>query len=114
MTPLHTNMITLTENAIKRIEKVLASEDSDAKLRMYVEGGGCSGFNYGFAIDTVKKDDDFEIVAGASSVLVDAISAQYLEGAIVDYKKTLLSESFIIKNPKAKSTCGCGSSFNPH
>jgi len=105
-------MITLTESAIKRIEKVLASENADAKLRMYIEGGGCSGFNYGFAIDTIKKDDDFEIAAGSASVLVDAISAQYLEGAIVDYKKTLLSESFIIKNPNSKSVCGCGNSFN--
>jgi len=105
-------MITLTESAINRIIKVLAAEGSDAKLRMYIEGGGCSGFNYGFAIDTVKKDDDFEITVGASSVLVDAVSAQYLEGAIVDYKKTLLSENFVIKNPNSKSVCGCGNSFN--
>lgn len=107
-------MITLTESAINRIAKVLAEESPDSKLRMYVEGGGCSGFNYGFAIDTVKNEDDLEIAAGASSVLVDAVSAQYLEGATVDYKKTLLSESFVIKNPKAKSTCGCGSSFTPY
>jgi len=105
-------MLTLTESAIKRISKVLAKEGPSAKLRMYIEGGGCSGFNYGFAIDDVKKDDDFEIPAGSSSVLVDAVSAQYLEGAVVDYKKTLLSESFVIKNPKSKSTCGCGSSFS--
>jgi iron-sulfur cluster insertion protein len=107
-------MITLTESAITRISKILSDEGPDAKLRMYIEGGGCSGFNYGFAIDSTKNDDDFEIPAGSLSVLIDAVSAQYLEGAIVDYKKTLLSENFVIKNPKAKGTCGCGSSFNPY
>jgi iron-sulfur cluster insertion protein len=105
-------MITLTESAIDRITKVLASEGPNAKLRMYIEGGGCSGFNYGFAIEDTKNEDDFEIAAGSASVLVDAISAEYLEGAIVDYKKTLLSESFVIKNPNSKGTCGCGSSFS--
>ena len=104
-------MITLTESAITRISKVLSDEGPNAKLRMYIEGGGCSGFNYGFAIENTKNEDDFEILAGSASVLIDAISAQYLEGAEVDYKKTLLSESFVIRNPKAKSNCGCGSSF---
>jgi iron-sulfur cluster insertion protein len=105
-------MITLTESAITRISKVLSDEGPTAKLRMYIEGGGCSGFNYGFAIDNIKNEDDFEIIVGSASVLIDAISAQYLEGAEVDYKKTLLNESFVIKNPKAKSSCGCGSSFS--
>ena len=107
-------MITLTESAINRIQKVLNDEGPNYKLRMYIEGGGCSGFNYGFGVDDVKSDDDFEIEAGPVSVLIDSVSAQYLRGATVDYKKTLLSESFVIKNPQAKSTCGCGSSFNPY
>jgi len=107
-------MITLTESAINRIQKVLSDEGPNFKLRMYIEGGGCSGFNYGFAVDDTKSEDDFEIEQGPVSVLIDSVSAQYLQGATVDYKKTLLSESFVINNPKAKSTCGCGSSFNPY
>jgi iron-sulfur cluster insertion protein len=107
-------MITLTESAIKKISEVLSEEGPNARLRMYIEGGGCSGFNYGFAVEESKNDDDFEIPAGPISVLIDSISAQYLEGAEVDFKKTLLNESFTIKNPKAKSTCGCGSSFTPY
>lgn len=107
-------MITLTESAINRIEKVLQDEGPNYKLRMYIEGGGCSGFNYGFGVDDTKGEDDFEIEAGPVTVLIDSVSAEYLRGATVDYKKTLLSESFVINNPKAKSTCGCGSSFNPY
>ena len=107
-------MITLTDSAVQRIEKVLQDEGPNYKLRMYIEGGGCSGFNYGFAVDDAKNDDDFEINAGSISVLVDSISMQYLQGATVDFKKSVLSESFVIKNPQAKSTCGCGSSFNPY
>jgi len=104
-------MITLTEAAQEKIKEVLAEEDSNARLRMYVQGGGCAGFSYGFTIDDEQNEDDFEIPAGSSSVLVDSMSIQYLQGAIVDYKDDLDGSRFAITNPQASSTCGCGSSF---
>jgi len=105
--------ITITESAATKITDIIIDENNPAvKLRMFVQGGGCSGFSYGFTLDEVKNEDDWEISAGSSSVLVDAMSAQYLEGAIVDYKEDLMGSSFSIKNPQAVSTCGCGSSFS--
>jgi len=105
--------ITITESAATKITDIIIDENNPAvKLRMFVQGGGCSGFSYGFTLDEVKNEDDWEILAGSSSVLVDAMSAQYLEGAIVDYKEDLMGSSFSIKNPQAVSTCGCGSSFS--
>jgi iron-sulfur cluster insertion protein len=78
---------------------------------MFVQGGGCSGFSYGFTLDEIKNEDDFEISAGSTSVLVDAMSVQYLQGVEVDYVEELMGSEFRIKNPTAVSTCGCGSSF---
>ena len=106
-------MITITENAQIKIAEVLAEENEpETRLRMYVQGGGCAGFSYGFTIDTEKNEDDLEIPAGASSVLVDSMSIQYLQEAIVDYKDDLNGARFIITNPQASTTCGCGSSFS--
>jgi len=106
-------MITITEAAQSKIAEVLAEEnDPKSRLRMYVQGGGCSGFQYGFTIDDEQNDDDFEIPAGSSSVLVDSMSIQYLQGAVVDYKDDLEGSRFSITNPQASSTCGCGSSFS--
>jgi len=79
---------------------------------MFVQGGGCAGFSYGFTIDEEQNEDDFEIPAGASSVLVDSMSIQYLQGAVVDYKDDLEGSRFSISNPQASTTCGCGSSFS--
>jgi iron-sulfur cluster insertion protein len=79
---------------------------------MFVQGGGCAGFNYGFMLDEEKTEDDFEIQAGSASVLVDSMSAMYIEGATVDYEETLMGSQFKILNPQAVSTCGCGSSFS--
>jgi iron-sulfur cluster insertion protein len=79
---------------------------------MFVQGGGCSGFSYGFTLDEIKNEDDWEIPIGASSVLVDSMSAQYLEGAEIDYSESIMGSEFKIKNPNAVSTCGCGSSFS--
>jgi iron-sulfur cluster insertion protein len=79
---------------------------------MFVQGGGCAGFSYGFTLDSEVNDDDFEIPAGSSSVLVDSMSAQYVMGATIDYEEDLMGASFKIKNPQASSTCGCGSSFS--
>lgn len=108
-------MITLTESAQNKIQELLQEEsDTNSKLRMYVSGGGCSGLQYGFEFTTDKNEDDFEINALSSSVLVDPISAQYLMGATVDYKDDLEGARFSIDNPQASSTCGCGSSFSPY
>jgi iron-sulfur cluster insertion protein len=106
-------MITITESASIKIADIIAEENNpDLKLRMFVQGGGCSGFSYGFMLDDSKNEDDFEISAGSSSVLVDVMSAQYLQGTEVDYVEDLMGAEFKIKNPTAISTCGCGSSFS--
>ena len=106
-------MITITESARNKITDIIAEENNpNMKLRMFVQGGGCSGFSYGFTLDEVKNDDDFEFEAGITSVLVDAMSAQYLQGAQVDYVEDLMGAEFKILNPNAQSTCGCGSSFS--
>lgn len=105
--------ITITDSAQIKIQDILAEENNPKlKLRMFVQGGGCAGFNYGFMLDEEQTDDDFEIPSGTTSVLVDAMSAQYIEGATVDYEETLLGSNFKIQNPQAVSTCGCGSSFS--
>lgn len=105
-------MITLTEAAQEKIKEVLAEEGPSTKLRMFVQGGGCAGFSYGFSIDDEKNEDDFEIPAGSASVLVDSMSIQYLQNAVVDYKDDLEGARFSISNPQASTTCGCGSSFS--
>jgi iron-sulfur cluster insertion protein len=105
-------MIVITEAAQVKIAEVLAEEDPKSRLRMFVQGGGCAGFSYGFTIDDEQNEDDFEIPAGASSVLVDSMSLQYLQDAVVDYKDDLEGSRFSISNPQAQSTCGCGSSFS--
>ena len=107
-------MITITEAAQEKISEVLADESPKSHLRMFIQGGGCSGFSYGFTIDDEKTEDDFEISAGSTQVLVDTLSAQYLQGAVVDFKDDLQGARFSITNPTAKTTCGCGSSFNPY
>jgi iron-sulfur cluster insertion protein len=106
-------MITITDSAQTKITDILAEENNpDLKLRMFVQGGGCSGFSYGFTLDEMKNEDDFEFNVGPTSVLVDALSAQYIEGAEIDYIEDLMGSEFKIKNPNAVSTCGCGSSFS--
>ena len=108
-------MIILTESAISKIEEIISEQNNPKiKLRMYVEGGGCSGFSYGFAMEEDQQDDDWEISAASASVLIDPISAQYLEGITVDYKDDLNGARFAISNPQAATTCGCGSSFSPY
>ena len=105
-------MITITESASIKIADIIAEENNpDLKLRMFVQGGGCAGFSYGFTLDEIKNEDDYEFIAGSTSVLVDAMSAQYLQGVEVDYVEELMGSEFRIKNPTAVSTCGCGSSF---
>jgi iron-sulfur cluster insertion protein len=113
MTELEHNVIDLTDSAILKIADILAEEnDLLVKLRVFVQGGGCSGFNYGFTLDREQSEDDFVIQKPGVTLLVDAMSMQYLQGSTVDYKETLMSSEFVIKNPNAQSTCGCGSSFS--
>lgn len=104
--------LTITESAQNKMIDILAEENKpEMRLRMFIQGGGCSGFSYGFTLDEGKNDDDFEIMAGSASVLVDAASATYIQDAIVDYEETLMGSNFKISNPNATHTCGCGSSF---
>ncbi len=107
-------MIEITESAkIKIIDLLSEENDPTLKLRTFVQGGGCSGFSYGFTFDNEQNDDDFEFgLDEQHRVLVDAMSMQYLQGAVIDYKDDLMGSSFSIKNPNAETTCGCGSSFS--
>ncbi len=105
-------MIEITESAISKIKDILAEENNPGiKLRTFVQGGGCSGFQYGFTLDEDQNEDDFVIDRLGVTILVDSMSMQYLQGATIDFKEDLMSSSFVINNPQAVSTCGCGSSF---
>ena len=107
-------MITITDSAKTKILDLLAEENNpNLYLRTFVQGGGCSGMSYGFTFDEVMNEDDFEVPLEQSKILIDATSIQYLRGATVDYKEDLQGSQFVITNPNAQSTCGCGSSFNP-
>ena len=104
-------MLQVTEKAFNQIRQVQIEENETSPLRVFVQGGGCSGFNYGFTFDE-QHDDDFVMERDGIKVLVDALSMTYLEGAEIDYKKDITSAQFVIKNPNAVNTCGCGSSFS--
>ena len=106
-------MMTITESAkVKILDLLLEEGNPNLALRTFVQGGGCSGFSYGFTFDDVTNEDDFEIPLEKFKVLVDAMSMQYLQGASIDYKDDLSGSQFVISNPNAQSTCGCGSSFS--
>jgi iron-sulfur cluster insertion protein len=105
-------MLLITDKAFNQILSVMVEENTSDALRVFIQGGGCSGFNYGFTFDEKQSDDDFVIEKDGVKVLVDAMSMTYLEGAEIDYKKDLTSAQFVIKNPNATNTCGCGSSFS--
>jgi iron-sulfur cluster insertion protein len=105
-------MITISDTAKAKIKDLLSEENNPKlALRTFVQGGGCSGFSYGFTFDEEQNEDDFEIPLDEFRVLVDGMSMQYLQGAEIDYKDELVGSSFSIKNPNAQTTCGCGSSF---
>lgn len=105
-------MINITEAAKNRIIDLLIDENNPKlKLRTFVQGGGCSGFQYGFTFDDTVNEDDFETPVGDFVVLVDSMSMTYLSGATIDYKESLMGSQFVIENPNASSSCGCGSSF---
>ena len=105
--------INITDSAISKIADLLLEENNpNLKLRTFVQGGGCSGFQYGFTFDEEQNEDDFVINKIGMSVLIDAMSMQYLQGSTIDFKEDLNGSSFVIQNPGATSTCGCGSSFS--
>jgi len=105
--------LVFTENAVKKVKELIDEEGSpDLKLRVFVTGGGCSGFQYGFTFEDSVNEDDTHVEKDGVTLLVDAMSMQYLNGATIDYSKTLMAEQFEIKNPNATSKCGCGSSFS--
>ena len=102
-----------TDSAVNKVRDLIAEEGNpDLKLRVFVTGGGCSGFQYGFTFDEVASDDDTTMEKNGVTLLVDPMSYQYLVGAEIDYTEGLEGAQFVIKNPNATSTCGCGSSFS--
>ena len=108
-------MITLTDSAVEKLRDLLAEENNpDLKLRTFVQGGGCSGMQYGFTFDEITNEDDWEEDFEGVKILIDSMSATYLDGARIDYKEDLMGASFSIDNPNATTTCGCGSSFSPY
>ena len=105
--------LNISEAVVSKVGAMLAEEgDPNLKLRIFITGAGCSGFQYGFAFDDEVKEDDTCVEAGAIKVLVDAMSLQYVAGAQIDYEEALEGSRFVIRNPNAASTCGCGSSFS--
>lgn len=106
--------ITLTTHATQKLDALLKEENNpNLKLRIFVSGGGCSGFQYGFTFDEKQDENDTIIQSDGVQVLVDTLSINYLKGAEVDYVDDLNGSQFVIKNPNAASTCGCGQSFSP-
>jgi iron-sulfur cluster insertion protein len=107
-------MITITDSAVVKLKDILLEEANPAlKLRVFVQGGGCSGMQYGFTLDEEQAEDDWDIDVSGVHILVDSMSGGYLQGAEIDYKEDNYGASFSIKNPNAQTTCGCGSSFSP-
>jgi len=105
--------IIFTDSAAAKVADLVAEEGNpDLKLRVFVQGGGCSGFQYGFTFDEIVNDDDTEMHKNGVTLLIDAMSLQYLTGAKIDYKEDLQGSQFVIQNPNATTTCGCGSSFS--
>jgi iron-sulfur cluster insertion protein len=105
--------IIFSNSAAKKVGELISEEENDnLKLRVYISGGGCSGFQYGFTFDEEVNEDDTAIENGGVTVLIDAMSIQYLTGAEIDYKEDISGAQFVIRNPNASTTCGCGSSFS--
>jgi iron-sulfur cluster insertion protein len=104
-------MITVTESATNKVAELMQEEQTTQALRIFVQGGGCSGMQYGFAFENEINEDDFVVEQKDVKFIVDAMSMQYLSGATIDYKETFEGNNFVIQNPNAETTCGCGSSF---
>ena len=105
-------MITITSSAAKKIKTIIDAEDPSLKLRVFVQGGGCTGFQYGFSIEEQPPaEDDFTFEKDGVGVVIDSMSMQYMTEAEIDYTESLMGSNFTIRNPNVKATCGCGSSF---
>jgi iron-sulfur cluster assembly accessory protein len=104
--------VTVTERAARRIGEILKAEPEGAMLRVSVQGGGCSGFQYRFDVEREKAGDDVSIARDGVTVLIDSVSMQFLAGSEIDFVDDLIGASFKVNNPKAKASCGCGTSFS--
>jgi iron-sulfur cluster insertion protein len=105
--------LVFTDNAAKKVKELIEEEGSpDLKLRVFVSGGGCSGFQYGFTFEETVNEDDTQVERDSVTLLIDPMSLQYLMGAEIDYTDSLQGSQFVIRNPNATTTCGCGSSFS--
>ena len=103
----------LQTGAVEKLRELVAEEGNpNLMLRVFVQGGGCSGMSYGFTFDEVQNEDDFDFAYDDVKVVVDSMSMQYLQDSSIDYKEDLMGASFVIDNPQAQTTCGCGSSFS--
>ena len=103
----------LETGAVSKLRELIAEENNpNLMLRVFVQGGGCSGFRYGFTFEEIQAEDDFDFAYEEVKIVVDSMSMQYLQGASIDYKEDTMGSSFVINNPQAQSTCGCGSSFS--
>jgi iron-sulfur cluster assembly accessory protein len=107
-----TSSVSMTERAARRIGEILKSEPAGSMLRVSVEGGGCSGFQYKFGFEQAKAADDLVLAENGATVLIDAVSVQYMAGAQIDYVDDLIGASFKVNNPVATASCGCGTSFS--
>jgi iron-sulfur cluster insertion protein len=106
--------VNFTDSAATKVKALIEEEGNDnLKLRVYVTGGGCSGFQYGFTFDEAVNDGDTSVEKNGVTLLIDPMSYQYMVGAEIDYKEDLEGAQFVIRNPNATTTCGCGSSFSP-
>ena len=103
--------VTVSTRAVRRIAAILAAEDHPTMLRLAVTGGGCSGFQYNFALDESRMDDDLFIEEGGARILIDPVSLDFLAGAEIDFTDDLIGQAFKVNNPNATASCGCGTSF---
>jgi iron-sulfur cluster assembly accessory protein len=103
--------VTVSERAVRRIGEILKSEPEGTMLRVSVEGGGCSGFQYKFDMERAQADDDLVIARDGAVVLIDSVSVQYMVGSEIDFVEDLIGAAFKVKNPNATASCGCGTSF---
>ncbi|MFT6834042.1 MAG: iron-sulfur cluster insertion protein [Francisellaceae bacterium] len=111
--PTESLPVNFTDSAANKVKELIDEEENlNLKLRVYISGGGCSGFQYGFTFDEAKNDDDMSFDKNEVTLLIDSMSFQYLIGADIDYKEDVDGAHFVIRNPNAKTTCGCGSSFS--
>jgi iron-sulfur cluster assembly accessory protein len=112
MTTLETADVTLSERAARRIARILSAEPNGTALRISVSGGGCSGFQYSFDLDTQRADDDIVLEREGAVVLIDPVSLPFMGGSEIDFTDDLIGQAFQVKNPNATATCGCGTSFS--